>query len=110
MFSKVVLFDVNTRKIVGTMNVNVAASQGAKGRIRQVIWSANGQHVALLSKHYVCLATNTLVHLTSLHECIRVKSGVWDEHSKTECLREKEKCGFNQMGSFTRQCRTSSFC
>ena len=78
-----ILFDINSRKVLGNLNLTIAGSQGVKGRIRQAIWSSNGQYVALLSKHYVCLATHSMTHLTSLHECIRIKSGVWDEHSKS---------------------------
>lgn len=75
------LYDVVAKKKLGMLNLTIAGAQGAKGRIRRVIWTPNGHFLALLSKHYVCLADSSLHHLASLHECIRVKSGCWDEHS-----------------------------
>eukprot|EP01054_Gregarina_sp_Poly1_P000161 Gregarina_sp_Poly_1__160@NODE_1036_length_5286_cov_103_904771_g714_i1_p1_GENE_NODE_1036_length_5286_cov_103_904771_g714_i1NODE_1036_length_5286_cov_103_904771_g714_i1_p1_ORF_typecomplete_len1331_score224_27Coatomer_WDAD/PF04053_14/1_2e02Coatomer_WDAD/PF04053_14/6_6e02Coatomer_WDAD/PF04053_14/2_3e87COPI_C/PF06957_11/5_8e61WD40/PF00400_32/5_7WD40/PF00400_32/1_7e07WD40/PF00400_32/9_3e10WD40/PF00400_32/1_9e09WD40/PF00400_32/6_6e08WD40/PF00400_32/1_1e09WD40/PF00400_32/1_1e04WD40/PF00400_32/93ANAPC4_W len=75
-----VLYDVMTKKILGELNFALVHSPGQNGRVRQALWSPSGQHLALLSKHYVLITNSSLEHLTSAHECIRVKSGAWDEH------------------------------
>lgn len=69
---RVALYDLTARKVVEEVAV--------PGGVRYVIWSCNGQYVALVSKHNVLLAGKNLEYLHSFHEKIRVKSGAWDEH------------------------------
>ncbi|CAL9228610.1 unnamed protein product [Arabidopsis halleri] len=48
--------------------------------VRHVVWSDDRERVALLSKHSIIIASKKLEQQCSLHETIRVKSGVWDEN------------------------------
>lgn len=68
---KVVLFDTSSREILAELALT--------GSLRQAIWSANGQFVALLMKHTLLLADANLKFIQSVTETIRIKSGVWDE-------------------------------
>ncbi|KAF4680391.1 hypothetical protein FOZ60_013580 [Perkinsus olseni] len=66
------LFDFNARSVVGEITV--------AGGVRYVVWSKNMDYVAFLGKHNITLANGrNLELLHSLHENVRVKSGVWDE-------------------------------
>lgn len=47
--------------------------------VKYVIWSSDGLHAALLSKHNVTIVTKKLEQVSSLHETIRIKSAVWDD-------------------------------
>lgn len=76
---KVLILAIPTLKVVARLNLTIAGAHGAKGKIRRVVWNRAGTLVAFLSKHYVCLASNKLEHLASLHECIRLKSGCWSD-------------------------------
>jgi coatomer protein complex subunit alpha (xenin) len=69
---KVILYNVVDRKIVEEVSVPTG--------VRYVVWSNNGQYVALMSKHNVLLAGKNFEYLHSFHENIRVKSGAWDEN------------------------------
>eukprot|EP01053_Blabericola_migrator_P006350 Blabericola_migrator_1__6349@NODE_31_length_18777_cov_137_037787_g27_i0_p2_GENE_NODE_31_length_18777_cov_137_037787_g27_i0NODE_31_length_18777_cov_137_037787_g27_i0_p2_ORF_typecomplete_len1323_score243_90Coatomer_WDAD/PF04053_14/40Coatomer_WDAD/PF04053_14/1_4e02Coatomer_WDAD/PF04053_14/2_9e85COPI_C/PF06957_11/2_3e54WD40/PF00400_32/5_7WD40/PF00400_32/7_3e07WD40/PF00400_32/1_3e09WD40/PF00400_32/3_2e10WD40/PF00400_32/3_7e08WD40/PF00400_32/1_1e09WD40/PF00400_32/3_9e03WD40/PF00400_32/4_4e02ANAPC4_WD4 len=75
-----VLFDVLNRKVLGELNSALIHSPGENSKVRQAIWSPTQQYVALLSKHHVLIASASMEHLATAHECIRVKSGVWDEN------------------------------
>jgi len=66
---RITLFDVQQRKSVGELTAPA---------VKYVVWSADMSHVALLAKHAVVLANKRLQHLATLHETIRLKSGVWD--------------------------------
>lgn len=66
----VVLYDIQQKRNVAELSVN-----GAK----YVIWSSDGQHAALLSKHNVTIVTKSLEQVSSLHETIRLKSATWDD-------------------------------
>lgn len=68
--SSVVLFDVQQKRIVSEMPVS---------GVKYAVWSPDGQHVALLAKHTITIATKNLETVSSLHETIRIKSAVWDE-------------------------------
>jgi len=48
--------------------------------VKYVIWSNDGNMVALLGKHAVVLADRDLTQICSVTETVRVKSGAWDEH------------------------------
>jgi coatomer protein complex subunit alpha (xenin) len=69
---KVIMYDLTAKKIVGELAV--------PGGVRYVVWSANGNNVALMSKHNVIMAGKNLEYFHSFHENIRVKSGAWDEN------------------------------
>ncbi|RKF79937.1 putative coatomer subunit alpha [Golovinomyces cichoracearum] len=47
--------------------------------VKYVVWSNDGLHAALLSKHNVTIVTKNLEQVSSLHETIRIKSAVWDD-------------------------------
>ncbi|EFW14032.1 hypothetical protein D8B26_004070 [Coccidioides posadasii str. Silveira] len=68
--TSVVLYDIQQKKQV--------AESSASG-VKYVVWSNDGQYVALLSKHNVTIATKTLEHVSTLHETIRIKSACWDD-------------------------------
>ena len=66
----VVNYDVQQRKELGELSAN---------NVKYAAWSADGNHVALLAKHTITIATRDLELVTSLHETIRVKSAAWDD-------------------------------
>lgn len=66
----VVNYDVQQRKELGELNVN---------NVKYATWSPDGQHLALLAKHTITLATKDMALVTSMHETIRVKSAAWDD-------------------------------
>ncbi|ODV93821.1 hypothetical protein PACTADRAFT_86873 [Pachysolen tannophilus NRRL Y-2460] len=68
--SSVVHYDVQQKKELSEIQVN---------NVKYVSWSSDGQHVALLSKHTVTIASKKLELITSLHETIRIKSAAWDD-------------------------------
>eukprot|EP00124_Ichthyophonus_hoferi_P001771 Ihof_evm4s102 gene=Ihof_evmTU4s102 len=49
--------------------------------VKYVVWSADGQYVALLSKHTITICNRKLKQLCTMYETIRVKSGTWDENN-----------------------------
>ncbi|KAM0887483.1 hypothetical protein ACQ4PT_029000 [Festuca glaucescens] len=68
---RVAIFDLQQRLVLGELQ--------AAG-VKYVVWSTDMESVALLSKHAVVIASKKLVHRSTLHETIRVKSGAWDEN------------------------------
>ncbi|MCL7026877.1 hypothetical protein MKW94_020983 [Papaver nudicaule] len=68
---RVVIFDLQHRLILGELQTPF---------VKYVIWSADMESVALLSKHAIVIASKKLVHRCTLHETIRVKSGAWDDN------------------------------
>ena len=66
----VTLFDIQQQKVLGEL---------ASPPVKYVAWSADGNSVALLSKHTITLANKTLSSSTLIHETIRIKSACWDE-------------------------------
>ncbi|KAL9058700.1 MAG: hypothetical protein Q9162_001568 [Coniocarpon cinnabarinum] len=68
--SSVVLRDVQNETNVGELSVN---------GVKYVVWSNDGEHVALLSKHNVTIAGKALEQISTLHETIRIKSACWDD-------------------------------
>lgn len=68
--TSVVLYDIQQKKNLAELSVN---------GVKYVIWSADGLHAALLSKHNVTVVTKNLEQISSLHETIRIKSATWDD-------------------------------
>ncbi|KAI1920383.1 hypothetical protein LOZ65_004097 [Ophidiomyces ophidiicola] len=68
--SKVYLYDIGKKERIAELS--------ASG-VKYVVWSNDGQHIALLSKHNVTIATKSLEHVSTLHETIRIKSACWDD-------------------------------
>ncbi|XP_061363789.1 coatomer subunit alpha-1-like [Gastrolobium bilobum] len=68
---RVVIFDLQQRIVLGDLQTPF---------IKYVVWSDDMEHVALLSKHAIIIASKKLVHQCTLHETIRVKSGAWDDN------------------------------
>ncbi|KAL5069300.1 hypothetical protein RYX36_020187 [Vicia faba] len=68
---RVVVFDLQQRIVLGDLQTPF---------IKYVVWSNDMEHVALLSKHAIIIASKKLVHQCTLHETIRVKSGAWDDN------------------------------
>lgn len=66
----VVNYDVQQRKELGELSVN---------NVKYALWSADGQYLALLSKHTITIATKDLELVTLMHETIRIKSAAWDD-------------------------------
>ena len=76
---KITLFDLQQKRAMGEITCP---------NVKYVIWASDNKHFALLSKHMVMLArrdvqggTQKIEHLATVHETIRVKSGVWEEGS-----------------------------
>lgn len=68
--TSVVLYDINQKKQLAELSVN---------GIKYVVWSSDGLHAALLSKHNVTIITKSLEQVSTLHETIRIKSATWDD-------------------------------
>ncbi|GEQ72313.1 hypothetical protein JCM33374_g6000 [Metschnikowia sp. JCM 33374] len=68
--TSVVHYDVQQRKELGEVTAQA---------VKYVAWSPDGQHVALLSKHSIVIATKDLDFVVNMHETIRIKSAAWDE-------------------------------
>ncbi|TGZ84268.1 Coatomer, alpha subunit [Ascodesmis nigricans] len=66
----VILFDIQQRKTVAELPV---------AGVKYVVWSNDGLHAALLSKHNVTIVTKNLEQVSTLHETIRIKSATWDD-------------------------------
>ncbi|KAI7579343.1 Coatomer, alpha subunit, partial [Hortaea werneckii] len=47
--------------------------------VKYVVWSTDGLHAALLSKHNVTIVNKSLEQVSTLHETIRIKSAAWDD-------------------------------
>lgn len=68
--TNVVLYDIQAKKNLAELAVS---------GVKYVVWSSDGLHVALLSKHNVTIATKNLDQVSTLHETIRIKSATWDD-------------------------------
>lgn len=66
----VVLFDLQQRQVISKISAE---------NVRRAVWSPNGNHVALLSKHDIVIATKHLEPVTKIFETIRVKALAWDK-------------------------------
>lgn len=68
--SSIVLYDIQQKQVLATLTTPA---------IKYVFWSNDGNHVALLGKHEVKIATKSLEQVCSIHETIRLKSATWDD-------------------------------
>ncbi|KAK1920994.1 coatomer WD associated region-domain-containing protein [Papiliotrema laurentii] len=68
--SSVVLFDIQQQKTLAEL---------ATPPVKYVVWSNDGGHVALLSKHTITIANKALAQSALIHETIRIKSAAWDD-------------------------------
>jgi coatomer protein complex subunit alpha (xenin) len=68
--SNVVLYDIQSKKDLATLAVS---------GVKYVVWSTDGLHAAMLSKHNVTIVTKNLEQVSTLHETIRIKSATWDD-------------------------------
>lgn len=66
----VILYDIQQKKTLAELSVT---------GVKYVIWSSDGSHAALLSKHHVTIVTKSLEQISSTHETIRIKSAAWDD-------------------------------
>jgi len=66
---RISLFDIQQRKAIAEVSCPV---------VKYVVWSHDGSHVALISKHAIAICNRKLEQLCSLHDTIRIKSGAWD--------------------------------
>lgn len=66
----VILYDVQQKKELNTLSAN---------NVKYCCWSADGQFIAVYSKHTITIATKDFQFVTSLHETIRIKSAAWDD-------------------------------
>lgn len=64
------LYDIQQKKELATLAVT---------GVKYVVWSSDGLHAALLSKHNVTIVTKSLQQVSTLHETIRIKSATWDD-------------------------------
>ena len=68
--TSVVLYDIQQKKELAELAVS---------GVKYVVWSSDGLHAALLSKHNVTVVSKTLQQISTLHETIRIKSATWDD-------------------------------
>jgi len=68
--TSVVLYDIQQKKQLAELTVN---------GVKYIVWSSDGLHAALLSKHNVTVVTKNLQQISTLHETIRIKSATWDD-------------------------------
>ena len=68
--SAVSLYDIQQKRQLAELAVSA---------VKYVVWSADGLHAALLSKHNVTIVTKNLQQVSTLHETIRIKSAAWDD-------------------------------
>lgn len=68
--TSVVLYDIQQKRNLAELAVS---------GIKYVVWSSDGLHAALLSKHNVTIVTKNLDQVSTLHETIRIKSATWDD-------------------------------
>ncbi|KAF2724378.1 Coatomer, alpha subunit [Polychaeton citri CBS 116435] len=66
----VYLYDIQQKKTLADLAV---------AGVKYVVWSGDGLHAALLSKHNVTVVTKSLQQVSTLHETIRIKSATWDD-------------------------------
>ncbi|EIW78385.1 coatomer subunit alpha-2 [Coniophora puteana RWD-64-598 SS2] len=68
--TSVVLYDIQQQKTIAELN---------SPPVKYVVWSADGQMVALMSKHTITIANKSFSQNSLVHETIRIKSGAWDD-------------------------------
>lgn len=68
--STVYLYDIQQKKQLAELAVT---------GVKYVVWSTDGLHAALLSKHNVTIVDKSLKQVSTLHETIRIKSACWDD-------------------------------
>lgn len=66
----VYLYDIQQKKQLAELAV---------AGVKYVVWSTDGLHAALLSKHNVTIVDKSLKQVSTLHETIRIKSACWDD-------------------------------
>lgn len=66
----VYLYDIQQKKQLAELAV---------AGVKYVVWSSDGLHAALLSKHNVTIVDKSLKQISTLHETIRIKSATWDD-------------------------------
>lgn len=66
----VYLYDIQQKKQLAELAV---------AGVKYVVWSSDGLHAALLSKHNVTIVNKSLEQISTLHETIRIKSAAWDD-------------------------------
>ena len=66
----VYLYDIQQKKQLAELAVT---------GVKYVVWSTDGLHAALLSKHNVTIVDKSLKQVSTLHETIRIKSACWDD-------------------------------
>ncbi|GAB67477.1 coatomer alpha subunit [Plasmodium cynomolgi strain B] len=71
--SKIYLYDISVKKFLNEMNHTDTLIS---------VEILKEHNIAFVFKYNVVLTTIDLVHLCTVHEYIRVKSGVWDEENK----------------------------
>lgn len=64
------LYDIQQKKLLAELAV---------AGVKYVVWSTDGLHAALLSKHNVTVVNKQLEQISTLHETIRIKSATWDD-------------------------------
>ncbi|KAG2172138.1 hypothetical protein INT44_006607 [Umbelopsis vinacea] len=68
--TSVILYDIQQRRTLAELTTPM---------VKYVVWSADMNLVALLSKHTITIADKDLQQKCLIHETIRIKSGTWDD-------------------------------
>ncbi|CAL8073183.1 unnamed protein product [Calicophoron daubneyi] len=72
--------DANGVSLCDVMNKRTLATLKNTKYIRHVVWSPDGQHIAMFTKLYLYLCDRQLDVKATIHETVRIKSGAWEEH------------------------------
>jgi coatomer protein complex subunit alpha (xenin) len=72
---RAVLFEVQSRRILGELSAP---------KIKSVVWSPDGNKVAIVCKYGVVIADRQLEQLCSVSDNVRIKSGAWDCSSSSD--------------------------
>ncbi|TPP57565.1 Coatomer subunit alpha [Fasciola gigantica] len=72
--------DSNGISLCDVINKRTLATLKNTKYIRHVVWSPDGQHLAMFTKLYLYLCNRQLEIMATVHETVRIKSGAWEEH------------------------------
>ncbi|KAL3318080.1 hypothetical protein Ciccas_003252 [Cichlidogyrus casuarinus] len=76
----ILMADANGVSLFDVINKRVLATVKTVKPVKHIVWSPDNSHVALFSKLYLYVCTKDLAIKTSIHETMRIKSGVWEHN------------------------------
>lgn len=76
----ILIRDTNGISLCDILNKRTIATLKHTKFIRHIVWSPDGQYVAMFAKLFLYLCDRQLELKTTVHETVRIKSGAWEEH------------------------------